>query len=210
VQPGEDRKLEHYRPRIAADLWPPFVWAATFGGLAGGALVWFGVPVRVSVGLGMVATAGSWLWSTYDLIWASGPNILTAFERIKRNPETPPPATPKGPPIAVDLSKRRGTGKKTKHLAIPCPAAGEEMLARWFWRVCRENGDRFSIRVAHTYHIMRPEAKAVQDYFTDNGLATKASNKYTPTDEGIAAMWGVVDRNIPDARPLSPDDVQDA
>ena len=116
-------------------------------------------------------------------------------------------------PIPVDLTKRQGQsgGRQTQHLEIPCPAVGEEALARWFWRICREGGQGFSYRVgmSKAYGLSRPEVKAIHDYFIHVGHAEHKGNRIVLNDDGMAVMWGIVTRYYPHAH-LSPDDVRDA
>ena len=106
-------------------------------------------------------------------------------------------------PILVDLTRRSETGRaQAQHLAIPGVKAGEEMQARWFWRICRDGGQGFSQLVAEKYSITRAEVKAVQQYFTSQvpPLATDHGNRVEPNGEGLTTMWGVVERHFPDAR----------
>ena len=209
LEPGETRELMQYRPKAVADLAPPFAWGLILG-LPTGAIVGIaGAPQKWALGVGGIVFVGSFLAASWPVVFGTGgPNLLALIEKMTRkdiNGDGVIGEQPEQPPIRVDFSQRQGTGRQTKRLEIPCPQVGEEMLARWFWRVCREDGSRFSIRAALGYSLTRTEAEGVQEYFVTNRLAEHKGNIITPTPEGIAVMWGVVERHYPYAR-LSPSD----
>jgi hypothetical protein len=92
---------------------------------------------------------------------------------------------------------------------ISTPKAGREALARWFWRICRQDGVGFSQNVAQTYGIQRRECKKVQRVFEHRGWAvdrggTQGYDLVGTNDdplEGLHIMWDVVTEFFPDAHP---------
>lgn len=206
VQPGEERERTINRPKTVADLAPSFWWSITIGGFVSGVAWSLGTGAQGIIGIWCGTSGVSFLVASFPVVWLKegGASVLAMMERITRHDidGDGQVGDPPRDPILLDLTTKTSDtsgSKRTQRLTIPCPAAGEEALARWFWRVVRENGDRFSIRVARTYDIMRQEANDIQEYFVENSLAEKVANKYAPTDEGINTMWAVVKRHIPDA-----------
>ncbi len=111
-------------------------------------------------------------------------------------------------PIAFQAQARTETGRlQLGMFEIDCPAAGEQWLARWFWRVARQNGTGFSVHVADKYHITREECGAIQQAFIQGKCASavyRTDGQLARVDlnaDGLQALWEFVWRHFPHAKP---------
>jgi len=109
---------------------------------------------------------------------------------------------PEPPPQTVPIIIKRGDGKQAheRYGDLPIPKQGPEALARYFWRVLRE--DR-ALAFRNPYKIGRDDVQAVKDFFTnpENGLGEDLGGNLgvKPNDEGEDMMRQFVRRHYPDA-----------
>jgi len=208
LEPGETRIAKTFRSFTIADVAVPGAFAVASGLVLGmGSIVpavawhwrWY-----VPVGIGFGGMTVLWFASTWRIWMPAG--LIAHAEKLTRldlngdgyvGDEHVQPE----PVIEVVDRKKRDGRVHEKRDRVPIPAAGAEALARWFWRVVREEGRSFSIRGAHSYHITDAEVAAVQGYFIRRGEAEKGANNWvTPTGDGLDTMWSIVKRYYPDAR----------
>ena len=128
------------------------------------------------------------------------PHLLMELER----PESRP-ASPERMEVVV---RKPAVRYQDRRFDLALPAAGGNALARFFWRVLRDDST-LAIWKAATYGITRDEVEAVKLHFTDNELGEDQGGNLgvKPNEDGKQFMRGVVQRFYPDAR-LPPDDVQ--
>lgn len=134
--------------------------------------------------------------------------LFVRDERQERRQARPKPpqveqsARAEPPPRTVPIIIKRGDGKQVheRYDGLPIPKQGPEALARYFWRVLRE--DR-TLAFRNPYHIGRDEVQAIKDFFTnpENGLGEDLGGNLgvKPNDEGKDMMRQFVRRHYPDA-----------
>jgi len=117
----------------------------------------------------------------------------------------PRPAPPERMEVVV---RKPAVRYQDRRFDLALPAAGGNALARFFWRVLRDDCT-LAIRKAQAYGITRDEVEAIKAHFTDNELGEDQGGNLgvKPNDDGDQFMRELVQRFYPDAR-LPLDDVQ--
>ncbi|HUW13622.1 MAG TPA: hypothetical protein VM537_28120 [Anaerolineae bacterium] len=229
ARPDRPRSAEPGRvPQLEADVSVPLAQAvlaaAAIAICLGVLLLLFGAPRvqdkggslwalaafsgKVAVGVFVVAAAGLLVWYVLEQ-WLARSRQLRE-PRPEPEPKPAPPREQSRPPIEFQAHARTDTGRiQIGRFWVDPPAAGEEVLARWFWRVARQNGVGFSINVAESgYGITREECGAIQQAFIDAGHATahyRMDGQLARVDlnaDGLQALWEYVWQHFPHARPV--------
>jgi len=205
LQLGETRECRRYRPKTVQDLMPHLLYSAISGVAGGGIAYGFGGIEQQVIGWASgVFILAFLIFGGVALLTKEGTSALTMLEKLARTDINGDGQNglPQQDTIPIEHNRDRGGLAKRQLGGIPVPAAGREALGRWFWLICRQNGDGFSIRIAKRYKITPAEVGQVQVWFLtqEPPLAERGGNNWIrPNDEGIETMWGVVMRYYPDA-----------
>jgi len=178
------------------------------GQAASGDLAWWAVPLRA---MWRGAQAGAGLFVALFLLHAVSERVARARARgpVRKKPleveHAAPAVTPRTVPIII---KRAGERVHEHYDGLPIPKQGEEALARYFWRVLRD--DR-TLAFRNPYHIGRDEVQQVKDFFTGNQLGEDLGGNLgvKPNADGEQMMRQFVRRHYPDAH-LPQDDAGEA
>ena len=132
-----------------------------------------------------------------------GDEVKAHREARPQPPQAGQGKPPDAPPQTVPIIIKRGDGKQAheRYGDLPIPKQGPEALARYFWRVLRE--DR-ALAFRNPYKIGRDDVQAVKDFFTnpEHALGEDLGGNLgvKPNDEGKDMIRQFVQRHYPDAR----------
>ena len=179
--------------------------------IALGAAGWVKWPALWPLWAGIVGVAGLVLYVflrlEIDLFGDDSDRRVTGekpFVPMELERPQPRPAPPERMEVVV---RKPAVRYQDRRFDLALPIAGGNALARFFWRVLRDDST-LAIRKAATYGITRDEVEAIKLHFTDNELGEDQGGNLgvKPNEDGKAFMGEVVQRFYPDAR-LPPDDV---
>jgi len=180
--------------------------------IALGAAGWVKWPALWPLWAGIVGVAGLVLYVflrlEIDLFGDDSDRRVTGekpFVPMELERPQPRPAPPERMEVVV---RKPAVRYQDRRFDLALPIAGGNALARFFWRVLRDDST-LAIRKAATYGITRDEVEAIKLHFTDNELGEDQGGNLgvKPNEDGKAFMREVVQRFYPDAR-LPPDDAQ--
>ena len=172
----------------------------------------FPAMINVQAGTVVQGTGGFFLAGTAALFFVLTRRVLSLDDahfkvKLRDAIEEPEPQETNTDPISLAPRQTRNspTSHSTRLPQIPTPAAGREMLARWFYSIVRRKGIGFAQGKAAQYKISRDECKAIQDVFVGEDWAERVSRKNGTAkvelnEAGLDAMREVIEAHYPSAR----------